>query len=222
MNINNLEEINDYLTKQSNCVIDGAMNLDKYENSKFKILWVLKEPYSDDGEGFNYNELFLAENLYEDFFKNVAVPTWHPIIYISYSILNNFKKWEELDYIRDNNEMCNVINEIALINANKDFSKTGTYTLEYNLIEGFEKYKAVCYNQIKFLNPEIIIFGATFELFEEILQLNNDFLVFDDYIMTKIYKKDGKFYISTKHPAARVKRANYINSIVDYLKSELK
>ena len=99
--------------------------------------------------------------VYEDFFKNVARPTWHPIIYISYSILNGFKTWQELDYIRENNDMCNVIKNIAIINANKHYSLTGTWTDDNNLYDGFKKFEKILRKQIHLLEPNILIFGNT-------------------------------------------------------------
>lgn len=102
-------------------MVDGAIDNEEYFKSKYKIAWFLKESYSDKEESEYYRSYFESDDLYEDWFKNVAIPTWHPIIYISYSILNGFKNWQELEYIRENPDMCKVIKNIAIINANKHY-----------------------------------------------------------------------------------------------------
>jgi hypothetical protein len=215
------EEINSMINKEQNVVIDGAINLEKYLNSKHKILWLLKEPYSTEDQSFAYKEMFTSKELYEDFFKNVAVSTWHPIIYISYSILHNYLYWEELSYIRENPKMCDVVNEISIINANKNFSLTGTYTIDSNLENGFEKFKSINLQQIENLNPEILIFGNTFYLYKKYLEITESNLTFktDDNTL-KIYEKNGKIYFDANHPAKRISREKYINPIIKYLKNK--
>lgn len=218
-----LDEINHQIAAQPNTVVDGAINLQRYLQSKYKILWVLKEPYSLDGESFSYQDMFGSEDLYEDFFKNVAVPTWHPILYISYSILNGFTRWVDLNFIREQPDMCQVIQDIAIINANKSFSVTGTYTLNQHLAEGFEHYKEINVKQIELLQPDMVIFGGTFGLFEKHLNINETHQVhFPSPINTRFYKKGAQLFVDTNHPGARIKREFYVDPIVGFAENYFK
>ena len=56
-------------------MVDGAIDNEEYLKSKYRIAWFLKESYADENEENPqyYRSLFTANNLYEDFFKNVAV-----------------------------------------------------------------------------------------------------------------------------------------------------
>src|SRR5690606_29815156 len=96
-------------------IYDGVMKPDLYFNNKIRLAWMLKEPYDEEdgtGGGWNYFDMFPeGQNLYEVQFNRGHKTTWHPMIYISYSIFNNFQKWEEMEYIRDKNEMCDVVRQ---------------------------------------------------------------------------------------------------------------
>ncbi|MBF8458324.1 hypothetical protein IV494_14160 [Kaistella sp. G5-32] len=196
-----------------NTMVDGAINNEVFLNSKYKIAWFLKESYSEDDGSQYYRDLFTAENLYEDFFKNVATPTWHPIIYISYAILNNFQKWNDLPDIKEFPQMAEVIHNIAILNANKEYSKTGTFTTDDNLKKGFEKFKSIILRQINILNPDILIFGNTFHLYKEIFVTDEDKIEeLSTNGLLHTYYKNGKIYLDAYHPASRKK--DYVNSII--------
>lgn len=216
--INEINLLEKKIESYGKTMVDGAINSEEYLKSKYRIAWFLKESYSDDENSQYYKSLFTADNLYEDFFKNVARPTWHPIIYISYSILNGFKTWQELDYIRDNNDMCNVIKNIAIINANKNYSLTGTWTDNNNLYDGFKKFESILKSQIDLLEPNVLIFGNTFYLFKDFFEINDehkiDNLSEDGLLHT--YLKDGKIFLDAYHPASR--KRNYIDSIINSVK----
>ena len=219
-----IEEINlleKKIESYGKTMVDGAIDNEEYLKSKYRIAWFLKESYADENEENSqyYRSLFTANNLYEDFFKNVARPTWHPIIYISYSILNGFKTWQELDYIRENNDMCNVIKNIAIINANKHYSLTGTWTDDNNLYDGFKKFEKILRKQIHLLEPNILIFGNTFYLFKDFFEINDTHKINDlsEDGLLHTYLKDGKIFLDAYHPASR--KRNYINSIINAVKN---
>lgn len=70
---------------------DGIYDQVKYFDNKYRIAWMLKEAYDEDGGGFNYlNALLGGSNLYNNF-NGGHRATWYPIAYTTYSILNNFK-----------------------------------------------------------------------------------------------------------------------------------
>lgn len=219
--IEKLNSLEKEIESFGNTMVDGAIDNDIYINSKYKIAWFLKESYNQDDDGISrfYRNMFDGENLYEDFFKTVATGTWHPIIYISYSILNGFKTWQELDDIKNKQEMCNVIKNIAIINANKHYSLTGTWTTDKNLFEGFKKFENILKNQIDLLEPNVLIFGNTFYLFKDFFEINETHkitkLLEDGLLHT--YFKDGKIFLDAYHPASRKK--GYVDSMINSVKN---
>jgi len=199
-------------------IIDGLVDPFRYQEAKFKIAWFLKEAYTDNEDGFHIKDYYGGEDAYEDFFKNIATPTWHPITYVSYAILNEFLEWDDMDYIRNKPEMVDVVSSIAIINANKSASKTGTYTLHKNLVAGFNESKFIIEHQLRVLKPEIHIFGGTFFLYKEYFNLNDNCRVYNNPVIG-VWKKDNKLYLDVYHPSNRsIKREEYINTIVQSVK----
>lgn len=209
-----LKEVIEYETMFStNHIGDGVVDAATYFDSNIKIAWFLKEAYTDEAPGFHMREHYGQENAYEYFFKSHGIPTWHPIIYCSYGILNNFLKWDDMDYIRNKPEMCNVINSIAIINVNKEPSKTGTYTLSKNLDEAFSQSKPIIDLQLKVLQPRVHIFGGTAFLYKEYFNLEDRHRVKSS---TNSFEKDGNLYIEAYHPANRSnKRNEYVDRIIE-------
>ncbi len=199
-------------------IIDGLVDPLKYLNAKFKIAWFLKEAYTDEQEGWHIKKYYSRENAYENFFNKAAMPTWHPIIYTSYGILNSFQDWGTMPYIKDKPEMCEVVSQIAIINANKWPSKTDTITLHKNLEEGFKECKPIIEHQVSVLNPEIHIFGNTVHLYMDMFDLNNAELIVDNHLV-KVWQKDTRIFIGAYHPAMRFySRQKYVDSIVNEVK----
>lgn len=224
--VKQIEDLEKEISKYDSVMIDGAIDNVTYFNSKFRIGWFLKEAYSDDEYSQNYRDLFTAENLYEDFFRNVAIPTWHPIIYISNSILYDFKTWQDLPWIKDDNGLCEVIKNIAIINANKQYSYTGTWTDDENLFNGFQKFQSIILKQIEILDPNVCIFCNTFDLYKDILEIDESFKVEEVSIagFLNVFLKDKKIFIDAFHPAITrysgggVSKEFYFNSIVNAVK----
>lgn len=199
-------------------IIDGLVDPSKYQKANYKIAWFLKEAYTTEEDGWHIKKYYSGEDAYDDFFRNIATTTWHPIIYSSYGILNDFQEWDDMSYIRDKPEMCQVVSSIAIINANKWPSKTGTFTLYKNLVEGFQQSKSIIEKQIDILKPEIHIFGSTFFLYKEMFGLEANHLKETNPVV-EVWEKDGKLFLNTYHPANRiVKREDYVNRLVGAVK----
>ncbi|WP_066829619.1 hypothetical protein [Rufibacter ruber] len=201
----------------SGTIIDGVVDGEQYFKSSPKIAWFLKEAYTDEEEGWHIKKYYGQEDAYWEFFRTAATPTWHPIIYASYGILNGFLTWEEMPYIRDKPEMCDVINKVAIINANKFPSVTGTHTVWKNLAQSFESCKGIIQQQIATLQPDIHIFCGTFHLYREMFEIRDEHLVSprEGFDTCGVWMKDGKLFMDVYHPAnRRQKRAVYVNQIV--------
>lgn len=203
--------------------IDGAINLEKYIKSKIKIMWILKEPYDETngiGGGFSLSELIQEDVAYEDFVKRI--PTWQVITYTSYGILNNFSKWSEMDFLRDDPKMTNVLQEITMINTQKLPSLNQTTTNPGDIAYAFEKYKNFLYAQIELLNPTVLIGGNTMTLYKDLFGLNN--IEFKNHGSLRYWEKDDKLYIDAYHPAQKkmstgVSREQYCDEIISLVEN---
>jgi hypothetical protein len=182
---------------------------------------MLKEGYSGEENNLKYSEFFTDDDLYSDFFKDNARQTWHPIIYTTYGILNGFKTWQEMNDIREQPEMCEVVKQILIINANKSFSKTGTYTTSLNLEEGFERYKDINLKQLELYKPNVLIFGNTFHLYQDLLEIEENHRVqsYTNDEPINVFIKNKIIYIDAYHPARPMAREKYINPIIKAVKA---
>lgn len=198
-------------------ITDGVMKPELYFNHKIRLVWMLKEPYDEvggTGGGWSYFDMFPdGENLYRVQFNRGHKTTWHPIIYVSYGIYNDFQKWEDMNYIRDKNEMCDIVRQVAFINSQKLPSKGFTNTNFEDLLESISKNSDLLMKQIDLLNPNVLIFGNTIELYKNILNLELSKL--QNFGSCKYIIQDHKLFISAYHPSQRtVTRNKYVNDII--------
>jgi len=203
-------------------ICDGVMKPELYFNNKIRLAWMLKEPYDSEGGtggGWNYFDMFPeGENLYELQFKRGHKSTWHPMIYISYSVHNNFLKWNDMDFIRNKNEMCDIVRQVAFINSQKLPSKGVTNTNVADLWESIAKNSDFLKRQIELLNPNVFIFGNTVDLYGNILNLEID--NFQNSGSCQFLIKDDKLFISAYHPAqTTVTRDKYIDDIINLIEN---
>jgi len=213
----------DYADENDNCepIIDGIVNIEKYLLSKLKILWILKEPYDDEedgvaiGGGWHFANDFLFP---DEFYKRMGRSrnTWHPIIYVSYGLLNDFMLWDDMDYIRNNQSMADIVRNIAVINVKKlpGFTRTNDFGPIWN---AYNKHKKLLHNQLDTYNPDIIIGGSTLTLFYDELGIKKE----DEtkFGCIEYVEKNSKLYISAYHPAqTTVTRDIYINDIIKLTK----
>jgi hypothetical protein len=204
----------------SDPIVDGIVNIEKYLNQEFKILWILKEPYDDvenglpSGGGWHYCKDFVSAN---EFIKKIgrSRATWHPIIYVSYGILNNFALFENMGYIRNDESMADVVKDIAVINVKK--LPGFTQTCDYGTIgSAYNRHKDILLRQIETYKPNIIIGGSTMQLFYNDLGISD---IQKNYGSVNYAVKDMKLFITAYHPAQRtITRPSYVNDIVNCVK----
>jgi hypothetical protein len=201
-------------------IVDGIVNHYEYLNSKFKILWILKEPYDDlkdgvpCGGGWHFCNDFLAP---DGFYKRIkqARSTWHPIIYTTYGLLNDFMQYESMDYIRDDESMAEIVRSIGVINVKKLPGYTRTYDYE-SICQAYINHKDILLKQVNTYNPDIIIGGSTLQLFYDDLGIRQGMKNCGsiDYAI-----KDSKLFIAAYHPAqTKIKRDIYVNDILNIAK----
>lgn len=191
-------------------VFDGIVNEKEYYKSKFKILWILKEPH---GKGIRDMREFIGDNDELMSFKNWK-KTFSNIIYVTYSIHNNFKLFEKsTDEISKNPDRINILKKIAFINLKKI---AGTTVSKHQEIKkAYNDNRDIISLQIETYNPDIIICGGTMCFIAKDLEIE-DKLISKDSI--KYHSTNDKVYIDALHPNQRGYQEEYCNGIISVVK----
>ncbi|BDX37998.1 hypothetical protein CYCD_13530 [Tenuifilaceae bacterium CYCD] len=187
-------------------VLDGIVNDKEYSKAKYEILWILKEPHDKGGGDWDMRK-FLRDKR-----KLMKYPKWQStfsnIIYVTYSILNDFKCWDDMDDIADKPEMIDILKKIAFINLKKI---PGESTSVHSVIKkAYDAHKGIILQQIHLCNPNVIICGGTMSIISK--DLGIDKLIDKNGI--KYYATENKIYIDTYHPNQRGSQKEYCNSII--------
>ena len=190
---------------------DGVYDAERYLSAPVQIMWVLKEPVDVIKEGKPYGGGWCLYTAYNnnDAWSN---RTFQPIIYSTYGVFYK-KKWEDLDWIRDNPKMVDVLKQIAFINVSK--MPALSHTDDSSLWEKYEIWKNILLKQLNTYCPQVIIFGNTFKYFKkdfiDIKRIGGEQGVID------IYKNDKNVVLlDVYHPNQRIiTRDVYINSIIN-------
>lgn len=147
-NIIKIEEI-----EKNNEVGDGIINETSFKAQELKILFVLRETY-EDGENEEEKGGWHIKEVINDWIENRTprIPTYENITKTISSLYNTLNT-------RD------LINNIAIINIKKvpGFKKSNRKILAKH----FKANKKRLDQEIKTINPDIIIFGGTAHYFEE-------------------------------------------------------
>lgn len=207
-------------TKDREVITDGVMNPELYFKNNIRLAWMMKESYDSEngtGGGWSLFDMFPEnKDLYEYTFKSPHKTTWQPIIYISYSVFNNFKKWSELDWISENHGMCEIVRQIAIINSQKLPSNGVTKTNFSDLEESVQNISDLLERQIILLKPNVFIFANTVNLYQKILDYSLD--EFTKINNISYLFKGGNLFINTYHPAQRtISREVYVNDVISII-----
>ncbi len=211
-------------------IFDGIADEEGYLSSKLKVAWILKEPYDEIDENgeprgggwslakdcFNSDKLYTGNN-----------PVWQKIAYVMYGFNHN-ESWEKMTYIHDKPEMMNVIRSIAWINISKMPAKTSSNNSQiqknYN-----DVWREVILKQLDFYEPDVIIFGNTFNCLKNDSQPNRfqyaekdeklSIVISADYKWSLGYWRLGKQrLISAYHPGRKGEGGDYVSPLLEALK----
>lgn len=201
-------------------ILDGIIDPKRYVSAKFKILWILKEPYDqfdEDGTpyggGWDLKKLIKSRNFIQEYTS--GRPTFKPMIYASWGIFNDFCLWDDMDNVEEVPTMLNALKSIAYINVKKLPGHKSTHYSVCN--DAYSSYKKLLLNQIELINADIIIGGGTLHHFINDLQLSE--LDSHQQGSSNYFMKDNKIYIQSYHPAQRpsstgVSQEQYCNDII--------
>jgi hypothetical protein len=204
-----------------NIICDGIISEKLYFDSKYRIMWMLKEPY---GKGDYKLGVDLLEPKRRQDVVN-KIPAVRVMTYVTYSLLFN-KLYEEINGLENNQDINNAITKIAWVNISKipDTSESKKAEIEKH----YKYWKDILFKQIKTYCPQILIFGGTFSHFEKDWKENFGNLPkrnkkqFSNYFF-HYFDQDGMLIIAAGHPTNQYRRRqirDYVNNILDIVNNK--
>lgn len=218
-----------YKERNQDYIGDGILFYEKYFSAKYKVLWVLKEPYDDFDENGNpiggnwhFRDAFVNKKKKQDFAKE-GLPTFDPMFYIMYSINNDFIEWDKMPWSRNTPEMIDYFKTIAYINV----KKTPGYTTSPDkvIFDAFDMNETILLAQINTYQPDLVIFGNTYKYFEKSIGISESNFNTDLQSLNWV-KHENRIYISAYHPSHRkgstgISKKQYINEIIEVASKQL-
>ena len=193
---------------------DGIINAEKYLSSHYKICWILKEPYDDAGGGGSFSEMN-QDDICK--YRVIGSPSWEPLVLVTYSLLNGLLSYDDV-LKNDLSEIALSFQQIAYMNIGKISAGTSSG----NMVKEYEFWKPILHWQLKKYEPQIIIFGNTFQHFQKDLYITDDEVKEGDSVVYAI--KNGKIYIHAYHPAyvpMGIAKNIYVQGIIDVVKNNI-
>jgi len=196
-------------------ISDGVINHEEYLKSKFKILWILKEPHEKEKHEIAWSlcKEINKKNKWSDQ-PTKGRPTYKPMILASYGILNNFILFDTIPDIQNDNSVFNTVKKIAYINVKK-YPNLNTNSDKTVIKNSFKENKNFLMKQIEIFEPDIIIGGSTLHLFHN--ELNIKSLKENKIGYMRYYTSAKNIYIEAYHPSVRsqnCKSDDYVNLII--------
>lgn len=151
--------------------LDGILNLEEYNKSNPKILWILKEPNwgddyiedEEDKEPIKENELIeiLNELLENKYYDDVTVynhwqKSFKNISYITHGVIEKIYKFDDMSDIDREAKIDGkyYLKNIAFINLKK--IPGGSSAISERIYDSYARHKAFFQKQIETINPDII------------------------------------------------------------------
>ena len=200
---------------------DGVADIEAYIQSSPKVMWVLKEPYDDfkeDGSPYG-GDYTLMEDLKKN--RNAQLGTMpltdRRVIYATYGIFAGYE-YDDMGWYYEP-ETYKYLFQIAYINLSKmpGGKKSGDMTTK------FQTWRDIVLKQINLYNPNVIIFGGTFQYLKDDLGIDNTYKVHteEDWKLN-IDNQNNTLFVDTYHPGIPGWDRMYINKIAKNIRKILK
>lgn len=198
-------------------ILDGPFNEKVYSQQTNKILYILKEPYDDkNAKGQPYGggwKLGAWEKSVT--YKDVKPRTLTMLSYLTYGFYDN-KEYKDIPYPYDDNAVPSSLLKTGIINTGKMPAHTSTSNARLNKIA--QEWMEIDMKQLKEYNPDIMVFGGTYDLYSYSLGLLGYYHKVNEDGVYGYSIKDDKLYISAYHPSAFVNQNNYINRLLSIMR----
>ena len=211
---------NGCIKKDLKPIYDGIADFTAYIESSPKVMWILKEPYDYlDEKG---NPCGGGYVLFEDLKSlpntplDIKLPrTLQRIIYATRGFFSN-DEYDDMGWY-DEAEMYKYLLQIAYVNI----SKMPAYSSSGNMASKYQIWKPIILKQIQVYNPDILVFGHTFEYMRNDLEIKEENLIHSERGWVDIYQKREKLYVDTYHPGIRGYERQYVNSLIDSVRKSI-
>lgn len=199
---------------------DGVADIEAYQQSSPKVMWVLKEPYDDfreDGSPYGGNYT-LMEDLKKN--RNAQLGTMpltiQRVIYTTYGIFTDYEYDDKGWYYKP--ETYKYLFQIAYINLSKmpGGTKSGSMTTKYQI------WRDIVLKQFDLYKPDVMIFGHTFQDVKDDLGVRDEDRILTGNGWVDIYRKDNRLYVDAYHPGIPGSNRMYVNTIAQNVRQLLK
>ena len=131
-----------------NVMVDGILDLEKYNSSHIKVMWILKQAI-DYGKYDDYSSFLINS---KDGIK--SSPTWRRIALVSAGILLSTTSFSEIQQM-SHQQLCDIMLHTAIVNLVKTMGDV--HTDDLTVEKGYKKYRSLVLKQISAYNPDIIV-----------------------------------------------------------------
>lgn len=186
--------------------VDGIIDIEEYCKAKTRITWVLKEVNSS-GDGEEWNMLDTIKDWAGEPIPNEWRNTFDNILYATNGILTQ-TVWGNQD---KSSEITHQLSKIAYCNVKKvpGAASTNMKTLE----KYYQAGNKHVLEQINAFEPEVIIFGNTYDILEPDLDIMHYKTV--KYSSFDAYFDEKQIIINAYHPAnTKFTNEVYCNDII--------
>lgn len=138
-------------------IYDGVCDIKGYAEAPIKVMWVLKEPW----EKRENHEALGGWPIWEPWSDPAKMnDMWKTMMHVMYGITTGVRS-EQMPVVND--EMLGLLKSSVYININKMPSRPTSGKMK----KSYEQWREILLEQIRGYNPDVIIFGNTYDgLFE--------------------------------------------------------
>lgn len=198
---------------------DGVADIEAYQQSSPKVMWVLKEPYDDfkeDGSPYG-GDYTLMEDLKKN--RNAQLGTMpltiQRVIYTTYGIFTDYE-YDDMGWYYEP-DTYKYLFQIAYINLSKmpGGTKSGSMTTKYQI------WRDIVLKQFDLYKPDVMIFGHTFQDVKDDLGVRDEDRILTGNGWVDIYRKDNRLYVDAYHPGIPGSNRMYVNTIAQNVRQLL-
>ncbi len=180
-------------------ITDGIIDKQRWESSKVKILYILKEAYVSDPR--ETQEWDLCNHLTKGL-TELKKKMWWTLSQWSYGINKLVETNEILQFnegFKNDDDFNEAFLSSAIINIKKSAGKRTSKKSDLSLY--VENDWDLISKQIEEINPDLIVCGATWPIIEKHLKAQ-DFLDFEKCACSEwLYQRDKYYFVDFWHPA---------------------
>lgn len=145
--INQIDDTFDGLQNEKNVMKDGAICIERYAQSKLRVMWILKQ-------NIDYEFSDYSDQLLQNLDKVTSSPTWRRLAHASHGLLTGLNDFDAVKEQGRRGCLESIIST-AIVNVNKELG--GSRSTDSSVHEGYAIYKDLVKEQIEALAPDVIV-----------------------------------------------------------------